>query len=103
MTEKRNKMLAVRASDEEVARFKSLVARLKKSNRYVRDSDVLRELIGFEDTGLITEAMRRELRPETPNAAGTDPVRLHAPPELDVTSPELIDLDLDQLQQLKNR
>jgi len=59
---KRLKMLSVRASDEEVARVKRLAAAIIKSNPYMKEADVLRELIGLENTGLITNEMRRSLQ-----------------------------------------
>lgn len=62
MKQKRNKMLSVRASEEEIARVKRFAAELIKKNRYLKEADILRELIGLEDTGLITPEMRRRLR-----------------------------------------
>jgi len=63
MKPKRNKMLSVRASEEEIARVKEFAAVLIKKNRYLTEADILRELIGLENTGLITPEMRRRLRP----------------------------------------
>jgi predicted transcriptional regulator len=59
---KRLRMLSVRASDEEKARVKRLAAAIIKANPYVTEADVLRELIGLVDTGLITDEMRRGLQ-----------------------------------------
>jgi hypothetical protein len=61
MRTKRNKMLSVRASDEEIERVKKLAAELIRTHRYLKEADVIRELIGLEDTGLITPEMRRRL------------------------------------------
>lgn len=54
-------MLSVRASEEEVARVKKFAAELIKKNRYLKEADILRELIGLEDTGIITQEMRKRL------------------------------------------
>lgn len=59
-------MLSVRASDEEVQRVRDLAAVLINKNPYLTEADVLRELIGLEDTGLITPAMRKRLRSDHP-------------------------------------
>lgn len=54
-------MLSVRASEEEIGRVKKLAAELMRKHRYLKESDVIRELIGLEDTGLITNEMRKKL------------------------------------------
>lgn len=59
---KRLKMLSVRASDEEKARVKKLAEAIIKQNPYVTEADVLRELIGLVNTGLVTDEMRRSLQ-----------------------------------------
>jgi predicted transcriptional regulator len=59
---KRLKMLSVRASDEEKTRVKKLAEAIIKQNPYVTEADVLRELIGLVNTGLITDEMRRSLQ-----------------------------------------
>lgn len=59
--QKRTKMLSVRASEEEVRIVKQFAAEIRKTNRYAKEADVLRELIGLEDTGLITPTMRKRL------------------------------------------
>jgi hypothetical protein len=61
MKPKRTKMLSVRASEEEIQRVKDLAAELMEKNQYITEADVLRELIGLEDTGLITPTMRKRL------------------------------------------
>jgi hypothetical protein len=58
---KRLKMLSVRASEEEIGRVKELAAELMAKHRYLKEADVIRELIGFENTGLITPEMRQRL------------------------------------------
>jgi hypothetical protein len=59
--QKRKNMLSVRASDEEVERFRRFAKRVIKHHPYMTEADVLRELIGLIDTGLITPRMRLEL------------------------------------------
>ena len=54
-------MLSFRASEDEVQRIKKLSAELIEKNRYLTEADVLRELVGLENTGLITPAMRASL------------------------------------------
>lgn len=54
-------MVSVRATPEEKQRIKAFVAEIKQTNPYLTEADVLRELIGLEDTGLITAAMRKRL------------------------------------------
>jgi predicted DNA-binding protein len=68
MRTKRNKMLSVRASDEEIERVKMLATELIRTHRYLKEADVIRELIGLEDTGLITPEMRRRLLSQPPPA-----------------------------------
>jgi hypothetical protein len=58
---KRQKMISVRASEEEIARVKTLAHELIKTNKYLKEADVLRELLSLIDTGLITKEMRRRL------------------------------------------
>lgn len=54
-------MVSFRASDDEIARIKSLTAELQKKHPYVKEADVLRELVGLIDTGIITIDMRKRL------------------------------------------
>jgi hypothetical protein len=63
---KRTKMLSVRVSDEEMARVKEVAARVKAKNRFVEEADVIRELLGLENNGLITAELRRMLLPLPP-------------------------------------
>lgn len=58
---KRNKMVSFRASEEEIQRIKTLSAELIKSNQYLRESDILRELVGLENTLFESE------RPDCPD------------------------------------
>lgn len=58
---KRLKMVSFRASDDEIARIKLLTAELQKKHPYVKEADVLRELVGLIDTGIITIDMRKKL------------------------------------------
>lgn len=58
---KRIKMISVRASEEEIARVKALAAEVIKIYPYVKEADVLRELLGLIDTGIITKEMRAKL------------------------------------------
>jgi len=64
-SDKRVKMLSFRVSEEELARVKAVAAEVKKKNRYVQESDVLRELLGLENTGIITPKLRAKLAPPT--------------------------------------
>jgi hypothetical protein len=73
---KRQLMLSVRVTEEEKKRVKKLANDLKRKHRYLKESDVLRELIGFEDTGLITAEIRKSLQSE---AIQVDPIPA-APP-----------------------
>lgn len=57
----RGKMLSVRASTEEIAAVKRLASEIRERNRYVKDADVLRELIGVTNSGIVTQADRRRL------------------------------------------
>lgn len=57
-------MVSVRATAEEKQRIKAFAAELRRTHRYLTEADVLRELIGLEDTGLITPAMRKMLSTE---------------------------------------
>ena len=59
--QKRAKMLSVRASEEEWERVKNFCQRVIRHHPYMTEADVLRELIGLIDTGLITPRMRLEL------------------------------------------
>jgi len=54
-------MVSVRVTVEEKQRIKAFAAELRRTHRYATEADVLRELIGLEDTGLITPAMRKRL------------------------------------------
>ena len=51
-------MLSVRVSEEELERVKALADKLIRKHRYLKEADVIRELIGLENTGLITKEMR---------------------------------------------
>lgn len=66
MNSKRTKMISVRASEEEIVKVKALVRKLKTAHRYLKEADVLRELIGLENTGLITSEMRSQLSASEP-------------------------------------
>lgn len=55
---KKQKMLSVRVPPEDAEKLKTLVKKVKERNAYVTEADVIRELIGFLDTGLITTEMR---------------------------------------------
>lgn len=61
MAEKRLKMVSFRASDDEIARIKALTADIQKRHPYVKEADVLRELVGLVDTGIITAGLRKRL------------------------------------------
>jgi hypothetical protein len=61
MKQVRDKMISVRATPYEKRTVKAFAAEIIKTNRYLKEADVLRELIGLEDTGLITPEMRRRL------------------------------------------
>lgn len=63
---KRMKMLSVRVSDEEIARVRGLARKIKKAHPYVKEADVIRELLGLVNTGIITSDIRRELLPPGP-------------------------------------
>ncbi len=58
---KRTKMISVRASEEEIARVKLFAKGLISKYPYMKEADVLRELLSLVDTGVITEEMRRSL------------------------------------------
>lgn len=73
---KRQLMLSVRVSEEEKEKVKKLANELKRTHRYLKESDVLRELIGLEDTGLITPEIRKRLRTE---AVPLDPIHTGPP------------------------
>lgn len=60
-------MISVRATLEEKKRVSAFAAEIIRANRYVTEADVLRELIGIEDTGLITPEMRKRLLPNRPD------------------------------------
>lgn len=62
-TNKRTRMLSFRVSDEELARVKGVAAKVKEKHRFVEEADVLRELLGLEDNGLITKELRKQLLP----------------------------------------
>lgn len=66
VSNKRTKMVSFRASEEEIQRIKALCAELIEQNRYLKESDILRELVGLENSGLITDATRRKLLPILP-------------------------------------
>lgn len=63
---KRLKMVSFRASEEEVRRIKELSAELIGRNPYLKEADILRELVGLENTGIITKEMRQKLLPVKP-------------------------------------
>lgn len=65
-------MLSVRVSDDEIDRIKKLSLDLIQKHKYLKEADVLRELIGLEDTGLITSQMRRTLLPENKSQPGDE-------------------------------
>jgi hypothetical protein len=67
---KRLKMLSVRVSEEELGRVKKVTALVKKQNKFVEEADVIRELIGLENSGIITPQMRLGLLP--PDARAED-------------------------------
>jgi len=66
VSNKRTKMVSFRASEEEIQRLKALCAELIEQNRYLKESDILRELVGLENSGLITDATRQKLLPIAP-------------------------------------
>ena len=51
-------MIAFRATDEEIERIDALVALIQSKYRFMNKSDVLRELVGLERSGLVTPEMR---------------------------------------------
>lgn len=55
---KLTKMLSVRVPVEDADKVKILANWLKRKSPYVKEADVIRELIGFISTGLITKEMR---------------------------------------------
>jgi hypothetical protein len=59
---KRTRMLSFRANEEEIARIKEFAKGLIEKYPYMKEADVLRELVGLVDTGVITPEMRRGLR-----------------------------------------
>jgi hypothetical protein len=59
--EKRSKMISVRASEEEIRRVKDLAAALIEKNPHLKEANILRELLGLVDSGLITREMRWKL------------------------------------------
>lgn len=60
-TPKKNKMISVRATEEEFQRVKQFAAEVISNHRYLKASDVVRELLGLENTGIITSEMRKRL------------------------------------------
>lgn len=66
MAEKRYPMLSFRVSHEEKERAKALAKKVKKRVPQLTESDVFRELMGFTNTGLITEELRATLLADGP-------------------------------------
>jgi hypothetical protein len=60
---KKTKTVGMRLEPEERQRFDALMDLVLRRNPYVSKSDVLRELTGFTDTGLLREEERMMIRP----------------------------------------
>lgn len=58
---KRDKMVSVRLNDEELERLESVVNTVLGRERYAKKADVLRELLGVMDTGMVLLTDRERL------------------------------------------
>lgn len=76
---KRDKMVSVRLTDEEQERLEAVIVTVLARERYAKKADVLRELLGVADTGMIMLedklALRAAPRPESVVAARKAPIR----------------------------
>jgi hypothetical protein len=63
--EKRDKMVSIRLTETELATLESVIELALQRGHYIRKSDVLREILGVVDTGLINESNRAILRGTT--------------------------------------
>lgn len=76
MSGKRIERFGIRFTTEELARLDEVVERVKKRNPYMDRSKVLREIIGFDAGGFVTEEDRVLLRgKEFPGDAKSEPPR----------------------------
>jgi hypothetical protein len=58
----RPKLISIRPSQEQRERFDSLLVSKQSLHRFLREPDFIKELIGFTNNGIITEADRARLR-----------------------------------------
>ncbi|MGH9827271.1 MAG: hypothetical protein ACREDR_28920 [Blastocatellia bacterium] len=69
-SEKRDQMISIRLTASESARLDAVIELVLKRGAYIKKADVLREILGVVDTGLITTSDRhlllspRKRRPE---------------------------------------
>lgn len=55
-------MISFRISEEQDKRLKEIVRLVKKEQPYMKVADIYRELLGVEDTGVITSEHRKLLK-----------------------------------------
>lgn len=67
---KRDRMVSLRLTEEEFERIEGLIQKIQARQRYVKKADILRELLGVVDTGLISVEERQAIARESNGSQG---------------------------------